>query len=108
MDKLIIKLDGQAYFEKIPLEIQQNIETLPSISIVTLTHNRHKFFNLAIMNYKGTDYPEHLLEWIIVDDGTDKIEDLINASPLKQYIKYVKLGERITLGKKRNLMHEHT
>jgi hypothetical protein len=43
------------------------------------------------------------MEWIIIDDGTDKIEDLVVDIPEVKYFKY---EERMTLGKKRNLMHE--
>jgi glycosyltransferase involved in cell wall biosynthesis len=47
------------------------------------------------------------MEWIIVDDGTDKIEDLITAANLPE-IKYYKIEGKLTLGKKRNLMHQFT
>jgi glycosyltransferase involved in cell wall biosynthesis len=47
------------------------------------------------------------MEWIIVDDGTDKIEDLIEASGIPQ-IKYFALDQKMPLGKKRNFMHEKT
>ena len=43
------------------------------------------------------------MEWIVIDDGTDKIEDLIKDIP---NIKYYKYDEKMPLGKKRNLMHE--
>jgi glycosyltransferase involved in cell wall biosynthesis len=43
------------------------------------------------------------MEWIIIDDGTDKIEDLIKDIP---QIKYFKYDEKMYLGKKRNIMHE--
>jgi hypothetical protein len=45
------------------------------------------------------------MEWIIIDDGTDKIKDLINGANIPQ-IKYYELPEKINLGAKRNLMHE--
>jgi glycosyltransferase involved in cell wall biosynthesis len=55
--------------------------------------------------FKHQDY-KGPVEWIIVDDGTDKIEDLIISSGIPN-IKYYKLNEKITLGKKRNLMHKY-
>jgi glycosyltransferase involved in cell wall biosynthesis len=48
-------------------------------------------------------YPKELMEWIIVDDGTDKIGDLVKDIP---FVKYVALEEKMLLGKKRNFMHE--
>jgi hypothetical protein len=47
----------------------------------------------------------HLIEWIIVDDGTDKIKDLILASGIPQ-IRYFEVPEKMTLGAKRNYMHQ--
>jgi glycosyltransferase involved in cell wall biosynthesis len=46
------------------------------------------------------------MEWIIIDDGSDKIEDLIKSYNIPQ-IKYIKLPSKISLGQKRNMMHNH-
>jgi hypothetical protein len=43
----------------------------PKISIVTLMHNRRKFFHLAAHNILLTDYPKDKIEWVIVDDSDD-------------------------------------
>jgi glycosyltransferase involved in cell wall biosynthesis len=43
------------------------------------------------------------MEWIIVDDGTDKIEDLVAHIP---QVKYFKFDAKMTLGKKRNFAHQ--
>jgi hypothetical protein len=43
------------------------------------------------------------MEWIIVDDGTDIIEDLVKDHPNVRYFKYDK---KMTLGKKRNIVHD--
>jgi hypothetical protein len=56
--------------------------------------------------FKNQTYPKNRMEWIIVDDGTDKIHDLIASSNIDQ-IKYVALDKKLTLGEKRNLMHKH-
>jgi len=48
-------------------------------------------------------YPKDRMEWIIIDDGTDPIEDLVASHPC---VKYFRLEEKISLGKKRNMMHE--
>jgi hypothetical protein len=47
------------------------------------------------------------MEWIIVDDGTDKIEDLVQASGISQ-IKYFRQDRKMALGEKRNFMHKQT
>jgi glycosyltransferase involved in cell wall biosynthesis len=55
--------------------------------------------------FVNQDYPMHLIEWIIVDDGTDKIKDLILASGIPQ-IRYFEVPEKMSLGAKRNYMHQ--
>jgi glycosyltransferase involved in cell wall biosynthesis len=55
--------------------------------------------------FEKKTYPKDRIEWIIVDDGTDKIEDLVSHIP---QIKYFKYDEKMTLGKKRNVMNEKT
>jgi hypothetical protein len=47
------------------------------------------------------------MEWIIVDDGTDKIEDLIKEANIPQ-IQYFSVPNKMTLGAKRNLTHSKT
>ena len=44
------------------------------------------------------------MEWIIVDDGTDSIEDLVISSGIEQ-IKYFRQEKKMALGEKRNFMH---
>lgn len=80
---------------------------LPSVSIVTLTHNRKKFFNLAILNYNQIDYPKDKLEWIVYDSSNDEnnVEDMlpVEAKRSKYNIKYIKsIGKVETIGTSRN------
>ena len=77
----------------------------PLVSMCTPTFNRRPFINMLIKCIELQDYPKDRLEWIIIDDGTDQIEDLIKDITFVK-VKYFKLNEKITLGKKRNLMHE--
>ena len=78
----------------------------PFVSICTPTFNRRPFIPIMFECFRNQTYPRNRMEWIIVDDGTDKIEDLINTSNIPQ-IKYISLPKKITLGEKRNVMHEH-
>uniref|UniRef100_A0A6C0JJV9 Glycosyltransferase 2-like domain-containing protein n=1 Tax=viral metagenome TaxID=1070528 RepID=A0A6C0JJV9_9ZZZZ len=75
---------------------------LPRVSICTPTFNRRPFFKGIIQSVVTQKYPKELIEWVIVDDGTDKIEDLVSTIP---FVKYFKLTEKMPLGKKRNYMH---
>ena len=54
--------------------------------------------------FRNQTYPKERMEWIIIDDGTDKIEDLIKTADIPQ-IKYIRVQEKMVLGAKRNLMH---
>lgn len=78
---------------------------MPFVSVCTPTYNRRPFFTTLFECFKNQDYPMSRVEWIIVDDGTDKVQDLIEAANIPQ-IKYFTLNEKKTLGFKRNYMHE--
>jgi glycosyltransferase involved in cell wall biosynthesis len=78
---------------------------LPMVSVCTPTFNRRPFIHNMFRCFVNQDYPMHLIEWIIVDDGTDKIKDLILASGIPQ-IRYFEVPEKMTLGAKRNYMHQ--
>jgi glycosyltransferase involved in cell wall biosynthesis len=53
--------------------------------------------------FEHQTYPKNRIEWIIIDDGTDPIKDLVESIPQVKYFFY---EEKMVLGKKRNLMHE--
>ena len=74
----------------------------PFVSLLTPTYNRRLFMPQAIRNFMGQNYPKDRMEWIIADDGEDKIEDLIDSIP---QVVYFNIGKKITLGKKRNFMN---
>jgi glycosyltransferase involved in cell wall biosynthesis len=76
---------------------------LPFVSICTPTFNRRPFYPIIIECFNKQTYPKDKIEWIIIDDGTDKIEDLVKDIPQVKYFKY---DTKMNLGKKRNLMHE--
>ena len=52
---------------------------LPLVSVCTPTFNRRTFILNMFECFRTQDYPKSKIEWIIVDDGTDKIGDLIKA-----------------------------
>lgn len=79
------------------------ISKVPFVSICTPTFNRRPFIPIIIKCIENQIYPKDKIEWIIIDDGTDKIEDLVSHIP---YVKYFKYDVKMTLGKKRNLSNE--
>ena len=94
LDALFTGMQPYSLEEKLPKEAD-----LPPVSIITLTRNRRPFIPLAKYSFLAQTYPEHLLEWVIVDDGEDPIKDLVTDLPNVTYI----LTEQMTIGAKRNL-----
>jgi len=85
----------------------KNKKHRPFVSVCTPTFNRRPFIENMFQCFRNQDYPKDRIEWIIVDDGTDKINDLIAKANIPQ-IKYFSIDNKMTLGAKRNLMHKHT
>ncbi len=86
---------------------KQKVKIYPFVSVCTPTFNRRPFVQTMFECFRNQTYPKDRIEWIIVDDGTDKIKDLVNSSDIPQ-IKYFSLNEKMTLGAKRNFMHSKT
>lgn len=67
------------------------------------TYNRRLFVPQALRYFLRQNYPNR--ELVIVDDGTDKIEDLV---PADERIIYISLEARTSIGYKRNLAVEQS
>lgn len=79
----------------------------PFVSVCTPTFNRRPFIPYMFDCFRNQDYPKDRMEWIIVDDGTDPIKDLVDSANIPQ-IKYFRPPKRMNLGEKRNYMHKQT
>jgi hypothetical protein len=78
-------------------------EDLPDVSIITITKDRREFMPLAKYCYLLQSYPADKLEWVIVDDGDDPIEDTLFGIP---NVTYVKCPQGMTIAQKRNFALE--
>jgi len=76
---------------------------LPFISVCTPTFNRRPFVPAMIACFQHQTYPKDKMEWIILDDGTDPIGDLVSSIP---QVRYFSFDEKQTLGKKRNMCNK--
>jgi glycosyltransferase involved in cell wall biosynthesis len=76
------------------------------VSVVTPTYNRRKFIPILIEIYKNQTYPKNKMEWIIVDDGKDCVEDLFQTV-MDQIpnLRYIRSYEKLRIGAKRNLLN---
>jgi glycosyltransferase involved in cell wall biosynthesis len=85
-------------------------DALPFVSVLTPTYNRRLFIPAAIRCFRNQTYPQDRMEWIILDDGTDKVKDLIDAANAAgpTNIRYYALpdGEKLPIGAKRNRVNE--
>lgn len=77
---------------------------MPTVSVCTPTFNRRPFIPAMIQCFMTQDFPKHDMEWIILDDGTDPIGDLVKDIPC---VKYYHLQTKLCLGEKRNVMHKY-
>ena len=78
-----------------------SINNMPLVSCIMPTHNRRAFLKQALIYFERQDYPNR--ELIIVDDGDDRVSDLVSSNPR---VRYVSLPQRTSIGEKRNLACE--
>jgi hypothetical protein len=71
------------------------------VSCLMPTFNRRSYVAHAVQCFLEQDFPDR--ELVIVDDGTDRIEDLV---PRDERVVYMGLNSRRSIGAKRNLAME--
>ena len=74
----------------------------PFVTVCTPTYNRRTFIPALIQCFEEQTYPRELMEWVVVDDGSDLVGDLFEGV---EGVKYFSSEERMNLGYKRNFMH---
>lgn len=61
-------------------------ETLPTVSIVTITKNRVNMCPIMLYNWSQTKYPKEKIEWVIVDDSaTDELRQYVSHDERIRY-----------------------
>ena len=76
---------------------------IPFVSVVTPTYNRRRFIPSLIECFRHQDYPMNRIEWVILDDGDDRVRDLFEESGLN--VRYYSEDVRLTIGAKRNKLN---
>jgi glycosyltransferase involved in cell wall biosynthesis len=85
----------------------QEEKMFPFVSIITPTYNRRRFIPYLIQMVEHQDYKKTRMEWIILDDGQDKVKDLIDEAKKRMpFIRYIELDEKLTIGAKRNRLND--
>lgn len=82
-------------------------KTFPFVSVITPTYNRKRFIPYLIKCYESQDYRKDRMEWIILDDGQEKVGDFFKEASKKiPNIRYIPLDEKLTIGAKRNRLNQ--
>jgi glycosyltransferase involved in cell wall biosynthesis len=81
----------------------------PTISLVTITYERHHIFDIAVFNWTKFIYPSDKIEWIILDDSSKKSSEKLKSKlPQDSRIKYYHVDKIYNIGLKRNKAVELT
>jgi hypothetical protein len=79
---------------------------LPVVGIITLTHNRPRWFHNMARNVLLADYPIEKLRWIVVDDSTEgRVDsDIMKFQESNPHVRvnYISLTKKLSVGEKRN------
>ena len=74
----------------------------PIVSVLCATYNRQQLIPLVIHQFNHQDYPNNKMELIILDDSDH--ECFYETNQIN--IKYIYLKEKLTIGKKRNMLND--
>lgn len=79
----------------------------PFVSVITPTYNRRKFLPSLIKCYKSQTYPADRMEWIILDDGDDCVQDVfLEAAKTIPNLRYIRREPKLLIGAKRNILNK--
>ncbi len=78
----------------------------PTVSLITPTFNRRPFIPKLIEYIKHQTYPAERMEWLVFDDGSDCIEDILTPYIASMNIRYIRETEKLNVGEKRNRLNK--
>ena len=83
------------------------VADFPHVAVITLTHNRPKWFANMANNILKSDYPTDKLTWIIADDSDSvgRVDGAVakfqSANPFIR-VRYLSMPKKLPIGEKRN------
>ncbi len=84
--------------------------TLPFVSVICPTYCRRDFLPYLLYIYQYQDYPADRRELVILDDSPQSHEALVaqltRSAQARENIRYIHHPERLSLGKKRNMLND--
>ena len=79
----------------------------PLVSVITPTYNRRNFIPTLIQCFLNQTYPKDRLEWIVLVDGTDSVEDVfLKYTDKLPMLRYIRNEEKQLIGAKRNRLNK--
>lgn len=81
----------------------------PFVSVITPTYNRRRFIPSLIECFLAQTYPKDRMEWIILDDGPDSVQDLFDALAKTKTVpnlRYIRHEGKLLIGAKRNRLNK--
>jgi glycosyltransferase involved in cell wall biosynthesis len=79
----------------------------PLVSVITPTYNRRNFIPSLIQSFLNQTYPKDRMEWIVLDDGTDSVEDIfLKHKSVLPMLRYIRNEEKQLIGAKRNRLNK--
>ena len=79
----------------------------PFVSVITPTYNRGRFLPALVACYKAQTYPKERMEWILLDDGTESVEEAFKAlTKGLPNIRYLREETKQLIGAKRNRLNQ--
>ena len=87
----------------------QREKEFPFVSVITPTYNRRRFIPTLIKCFLSQTYPKDRMEWIVLDDGSDRVEDIFATSKdsLTNF-RYLYEDEKKNIGAKRNRLNRES
>ena len=84
-----------------------NTEMTIVVSVVTPTYQRRRFIPALLEVYRHQTFPKEQMEWIVLDDGRDSVEDLFQeAAKTIPHLRYLRVDEKMRIGVKRNRLNQ--
>ncbi len=83
--------------------------TQPFVSLLTPTFNRRRFIGQLATYILAQTYPLARMEWVVLDDGTDPVEDVLAPYSSRIAIQYIRVSPeegKLNVGAKRNRLHK--
>jgi len=77
---------------------------MPFVSVCTTTYNMRPLFKILIKCFESQTYPKENIEWIILDQGSDNIKDLLEGI---SNVRYYQSNKKLPIGQARNYVNQH-